>query len=79
MYFLVSLYFVCLYMLLCRCTFHVNRLDLCIFTGCFTYLPKIHIYRNIYNMYTYVYNQAVKLNVNFGRMIIGIGLSLKYI
>ena len=35
-------------MLLCTCTFHVNRLDLYIFTGCYTHLPKIHIDRNIY-------------------------------
>ena len=44
--FLVSLYFVYLhsiYMLLCACTSHVNRLGLCIFTGCYAYLPKIHV------------------------------------
>ena len=27
---------------------YLNRLDLCIFTGRYTYLPKIYIYRNIY-------------------------------
>ena len=27
---------------------HVNRLGLYIFTGCYTYIPKIHIYCNIY-------------------------------
>ena len=34
-------------MLLCACTFHVNRLGLYIFTACYTDTPKIHIYRNI--------------------------------
>ena len=34
-------------MLLCAWTFYVNRLDLRIFDGCYTYLQKIHIYRNI--------------------------------
>ena len=39
-----------IYLLLCACNFHVNnRLGLYIFTSRYTYLPKIHIYRNIYN------------------------------
>ena len=46
-YVTVSLY-LCIDMLRCACIFHVNRLDLCIFTGHYTYLPKIHIYRNIH-------------------------------
>ena len=47
-------------MLLCACTFYVNRLDLGIFTCRYTYLPKIPIYRNIYTynilyiLYVYV-------------------------
>ena len=32
---------------LCARTFHVDRLSLYIFTGCYTYLPKIHVYRTI--------------------------------
>ena len=45
--FLVSLYFVYLYLLLRSCIF-LNRLDLCIFARRYTYLPKNHIYGNIY-------------------------------
>ena len=40
-------------MLLCAWTFHVNKLDLCIFTRRYTYLPEIPIYRNIYYLQSY--------------------------
>ena len=51
-----SLYFVYIYVLFCACTFNVNTLDLCIFTGRYTYVPKIHISGNIY---TYIALRAL--------------------
>ena len=59
--FLVSLAFVYLCTTLRICTFHVNRLSLCIFTGRYTYLPKIYIYCNIYATSKYVYTQPSML------------------
>ena len=48
------------------CTFHVNMLGLCIFTGYYAYSPKNHIYRNTYttNYKTKTYTRIHNRNFN---------------